>query len=349
MKKFLLFGAFGLLFVGNVFAGEKDVTPKNYHFYEADRLPISNTHVAALNFSVGAFESINGAEQFNNGLIAYTYNSISMSPGIINSGLQLVNLGGEVGQVLCFAGYESTINEALKSATGYDYNIKTANNYGGWFNLNFFTSPTDTPTTGIIRVKITCNIWHDSYDADKTIISGVCAYNNGIEVLLVGDDISGSGISADVCYSATATGAMEYDPSKWLTYEWDVPTPDLANAPMFIKMSLASKVKDSAVFIRDISFTHHSDINSVRQNAGERIISYRTLRPGNPQSSVEYIDNNPTPYTIDGNAITFNAPAAIYSITGQLIARATAGKATRLARGIYIATIASKAIKFIIK
>lgn len=349
MKKLLLFGALILLFVGNVFAGGKDVTPKNYHFYEADRLPISNTHVAASNFSEGAFESINGAEQFDNGLIAFTYNSISMSPGIINSGLQLVNLGGEVGQVLCFAGYESSVNEALKSATGYDYNIKTANNYGGWFNMNFFTPPTDTPTTGIIRVKITCNIWHNNYDADKSIISSICAYNNAVESLPVGDDISDSGINADVCYSATQSGAMVYDPSKWLTYEWDVPTPDVANTPMFIKVSLSSKVKDSAIFIRDISLTHHADLNSVRHDVGERIISYRTLRPGNPQSGVEYIDNNQTPYTIDGNAITFSTPAAIYSITGQLIARATAGKAIRLARGIYIATIASKAIKFIIK
>lgn len=349
MKKLLLFGALGLLFVGNIFAGGRDVTPKNYHFYEANKMPMSNVHVAASNFSAGAFESINGAEQYDNGLIAFTYNSFSMSPGIINSGLQLVNLGGEVGQVLCFAGYESTINEALKSATGYDYNIKTANNYGGWYNLNFFTTPTDTPSTGIIRVKITCNIWHENYDTDKDIISGVCAYNNDIASLPDGDDISGSGISAGACFSATTSGAMEYDASKWLTYEWDVPSPAVANAPMFIKVSLSSKLKDSAIFIRDISLTHHSDINSVHQNAGERIISYRTLRPGNPQSSVEYIDNNQTPYTIDGNAITFSTPAAIYSITGQLIARASAGKATRLARGIYIATIASKAIKFIIK
>lgn len=196
MKKLLLFGAAALATLGAMAQEGTDITPKNYHFNTATDLPFLKTwyHNGA-NFDAkldgGIWQHYTQlAEGYNDGLIVIA--SGGQAQANFNNyanGVQFIDLGGEVGQVLAFVGSkpnpttEQTVKELLKEyyLPNVDWdNVTTPEGGVAGYTFNIFSDPNNTPTraNGFIRVKLTMNVFTADYDAGQAAFTSVYPVDN---------------------------------------------------------------------------------------------------------------------------------------------------------------------------
>ena len=381
MKKILLLASAALVGCGAMVAEEIDVTPKNYHFNDATALPIFNHGVHGANIqginstndvTAPIWENIKGEEQYNNGLIVigggqYWNHDNGYYNNVVN-GLQLVDLGGEVGKVLAWVGADMDINAVLKAATGEDYNI-TAKCTGGlnWGNLNFFSDPKNTPTKkdgGFIRTTIT-------YQVVAPITNGVVAAGNAVNNVQFKTNENGM-----TGYSTTPWNAPQnfsydedeeedvYDPSCWIEYSIDGTCPstdtDESGAPVgnnyFPMRAVLNYPGDiagnMAFFIKDITFTHVTEGEpeyAAGSVGGEARIVKKTYKMGAPAGVKKINADSKLTLSVNGKVVTFGAKAEVYNLAGAKVAVADAAQGISLPAGVYVARSGEKAMKFVVR
>ena len=194
-------------------------------------------------------------KKYNNGLFAI--NGGQMPDGTTNTnsnnlqaGISIVDMGGEVGKVLCINGANSNFNKTFN----VDY-AKCSANIPGYLWLNWFSDPNKTPSctdkSRNIRIKVVMNIYANEANASKNVISQVLAKTraNGMAVTN-----SGRSFSPNAFYTNGT-----YDITKWITYEFDAFCPSDGGNPIRLMMNLPYGAIDNAtIFIKEITFTQTS-------------------------------------------------------------------------------------------
>lgn len=194
-------------------------------------------------------------KKYNNGLFAI--NGGQMPDGTTNTnsnnlqaGISIVDMGGEVGKVLCINGANSNFNKTFN----VDY-PKCSANIPGYLWLNWFSDPNKTPSctdkNRNIRIKFVINIYANEADASINVISVVLAKTkaNGFAVTN-----SGRSFSTKAFYTNGT-----YDINKWITYEFDAFCPSIEGNPIRLMMNLPNNaINNATIFIKEITFTQTS-------------------------------------------------------------------------------------------
>ncbi len=271
MKKQLLSMA-ALFMMGSAIAQENvDLTPSIYKysnqpvgeykiatFFTGANIPAPCDNVVQEYYDNGLFIVAGG--QFANPAQSYAAD--------LQAGTSVVDLGGEVGKVLCVNGVNS------------QYNTLNSLNYpqctGGlnWFNFNWFTDPNNTPMDGTeeapnIRVRVVLNMYANTLDEAANVINTAYMMTNQGNVIPAGSNTA-EGVAVTTGNFAETyedgepveddNGNYVYDPTKWMVYEWDtycpVPESGAASTPMRLKMEFnAGNLAGATVFIKEVSFT----------------------------------------------------------------------------------------------
>ncbi|MCM1067809.1 MAG: hypothetical protein NC418_09590 [Muribaculaceae bacterium] len=362
MKKFLLLASAAVLGTSAMMAEEIDITPKAYHFNTATQLPLSTWTFHGANIAAPCFATADAGNLYNDGLLVVgggQYNN-EAQPYFANAtaGMQLVDLGGEVGQVFAWVheGGAEKVKAALKAATGYDYAIdKEITGAINWGNMNFFTDPKNTPTRdkGMIRVRITYNVFAPAYSANNIINKVYSVTDQGGVRPAQQDAEANTPFQLGDCFvEDPMTEEMAWDATKWCVYEWDTdcaePAGETVYDPLRLKFEFAAQ-PGCALFIKDIELMLIEGQEAPRQGNGERLRSFVTLNPGEPNAAgIEsaVVDNDAFTVSVNGSTVTFSAPAEVFTMTGAKVA---AGTELDLAAGLYVARVGAKAVKFIVK
>lgn len=366
MKKLLLIAAMAAT-VGAASA-QTDVTPKNYHFNSAEKLNVFSSYQNGANIAAGGWESLKLAEAFDEGLIVLSGNGIAeggnnhAAAQDMEKAMQLVDLGGTVGKVFCYADFGCNVNEGLKAATGNNYNIYECGVGHPWVNLNFYLDPKNTPTTaqGYMHVKITYNVYSKSF-TDGTILGSVYAVTdqNGVRPVQSDGNASTPFDHQKNFTEDPMSEEMTYDPAKWIEYEWDIDCPEsdaeMTYAPMRLKMNLGGNWNGAGqcIFIKDITITHIADTEKdLTANSGVRSykeVSYEMGKPATTAVANVAAEAEALKVSVNGNAVCFNQDATVYTIAGVKAATAAATENVTLAPGFYVAAAGQQTVKFAVK
>lgn len=263
MKQILLGIAITLMGGVNLYAqSSKDITPAKYKY---STRPVGQEVVDGF-FKGGNISLPNKdnnyndqmtplLKKYNNGLFAI--NGGQMPDGTTNTnsnnlqaGISIVDMGGEVGNVLCINGANSNFNKTFN----VDY-PKCSTDIQGYLWLNWFSDPNTTLSctdkNRNIRIKFVINIYANEADASINVISGVLAKTkaNGFAVTN-----SGRSFSPKAFYTNGT-----YDINKWITYEFDAFCPSIEGNPIRLMMNLPhNAINNATIFIKEITFTQTS-------------------------------------------------------------------------------------------
>ena len=363
MKQVLLTMAAVMLAAGSAFAQEEtDITPSMYKYGErttvgqetiqrafhganANGVTVDSLRRAAVEEfeSKGGFFFVSGG-QFHNAANGYAAN--------VQAGTSIVDLGGEVGKVLCINGQKSKFNEK------YDTNYPAITGGTNWFNLDWTTDPNNTPTGGSkempnIRIRIVMNTFSNTPGAADAIINSITAVTCQNGVVPYQDDATTS--TGRPVYTGDFVETYEdgepvtdddenmiYDPTKWMVYEWDAFCPAKDDdavedynkyAPLRVKMEMNSNtLANATLFIKDITFTKlEGDYTPI---LGKRQKTYKTytVDPQKVAASINAI-----------SADNANAEKQVYTIDGKRV------NANSLAKGVYVVKQGDKTAKYVVK
>lgn len=351
MKQILLSLAM-IMTAGGAFAQDVDVTPSKYKYADKEvGQEAIDGFVTGANIAAPCDKLIE--EKYNNGMLIVAGgqfgNTAQPYAKDLQAGTSIVDLGGEVGKVLCINGKNSKFNET--------YNVKFPQCTGtlNWFNFNWFMDPKNTPTisgkevsdaTRNIRVRVVLNVYSNKPGAaDNIINSAYMVSNQGNMMPANSKEAEGVAITTgefiktyieDGQPEEGPNGEYIYDPTKWMVYEWDTycPTPvdEQTGVPLRLKMEMnQGNLAGSTVFIKEVSFTKLAD-SSERIAGNARRKTIKTLK----QAVATGISSI--------NASASNGVKEIYTLNGT---RVNAG--TQLGQGLYIVKEGGKTTKMVIK
>lgn len=331
-----------------------DVTPGNYKiqnpgvmlpFYQiAENNPGTLLTNINIDNAGNVWSVINGDAQYNEGLIligsggGMTY---AQWQDFMNS-WNYVDFGGEIGRTACFITSNCDVVDVLSDlapnrSEEFESLHQVTNQYGGGA-INFFMDPAKSPTTGFIRVKFVFNIYNNSMSGDAFIQSfGMRGNMNNNQSEWGGkkytqDLMPGSAINNDVCMDDN-TG--EWDPTRWveLYYDFTLTKSDddgTSYVPARIKMFFqgGQATKESAMFFKEISFTHYDGEPEYLEKAQ---VNYLTLTQdlASVSGGVESLSKDE------------NAPVEYFNLQGV--------KVTNPENGIFVKKQGSKTSKVIVR
>ena len=253
MKQILLGIAITLLGGVNLYAqSSKDITPFTKYDY--------STHSVGQETIGGFFANANPnrdylINNYNEGLFVVCGGQMIKDPANqekLQDGTYIVDMGGEVGKVLCINGANSDFNDT--------FNVSYHKNSGditGWVNLNWTTDPITTPTDGTaedpnIHVKIVMNV----YAGSTNIFKDKNTFDN-VNIVVKNDGYAYStyeGVKPSEFY----TEKGNYDITQWMTYEFDTYCENKATSkPIRLSLNISNKgaINNTTIFIKEISFT----------------------------------------------------------------------------------------------
>lgn len=253
MKQILLGIAITLLGGVNLYAqSNEDITPFTKYDY--------STRSVGQETIGGFFANANPnrdylISNYNEGLFVVCGGQMIKTPANqkkLQDGTSIVDMGGEVGKVLCINGANSDFNDT--------FNVSYPKNSGditGWVNLNWTTDPNTTPTDGTaedpnIHVKIVMNVYAGSTNTFKDVNT---FDNVNIVVKYDGQAYSTyEGVKPSEFY----TEKGNYDITKWMTYEFDTYCENKdTSKPIRLSLNISNKgaINNTTIFIKEISFT----------------------------------------------------------------------------------------------
>lgn len=168
-------------------------------------------------------------------------------------GTSIVDMGGEVGKVLCINGANSDFNNIYNVS----YPKNNSGNIAGWLNLNWTTDPTTEHTTNgsetapNIHVKIVMNVYAGSTNQFKD--QNIFDY---VKTVGKADGKEHSTQSAVIPNEFYTEGS--YDITKWMTYEFDTYCNNSEDSkPLRLTLNISNKgaINNTTIFIKEISFT----------------------------------------------------------------------------------------------
>ena len=331
MKQILLSLAM-IMTAGGAFAQDVDVTPSKYKYADKEvGQEAIDGFVTGSNIAAPCDKLIE--EKYNNGLFYVAGgqfgNTAQPYANDLQAGTSIVDLGGEVGKVLCINGKNSKFNET--------YNVKFPPTISG---------KEVSDATRNIRVRVVLNVYSNKPDeAEGEIISAAYMVSNQGNVMPAeSNKATGAKITTGEFIKTFDDGTPEegpngdyvYNPTKWMVYEWDTycPTPvdEQTGVPLRLKMEMkAPNLAGSTVFIKEVSFTKLG-ADAKRIEGNKRSKTFLTLK----QAVATGINSI--------NASASNGVKEIYTLNGT---RVNAG--TQLSQGLYIVKEGGKTTKMVIK
>lgn len=253
MKQILLGIAITLMGGVNLYAqSSKDITP--FTKYDYSTRPVGKESIG------GFFANANPnrdylISNYNEGLFVVCGGQMIKAPANqtkLQDGTSIVDMGGEVGKVLCINGANSDFNDT--------FNVSYSKNSGditGWVNLNWTTDPNTTPTDGTaedpnIHVKIVMNVYAGSTNKFKDENT----FDN-VNIVVKYDGYAYStyeGVKPSEFY----TEKGNYDITRWMTYEFDTYCENKdTSKPIRLSLNISNKgaINNTTIFIKEISFT----------------------------------------------------------------------------------------------
>lgn len=256
----------------------------------------------------------------------------------------VVDLGGEVGKVLCIKGQSSNYENGAANIADADI---------GWFNLNFYTPYSKTPvsltgdTEKPIRMRLVFSIVHNnqtSTDEMFKMYSSTLANNPSPAVseapgLFNAGDFQQLDEEGNPVYDEN--WQVAYDPTKWMVYEFDCIVGTADGNPTRLKMEISNGIwAEGALLIKELKF--------LTDPVGEPIQrEYLTLKPGDDASVSDLL--NDKAFNVSGNQVTFEAAGEVYGLNGVKVATAKAGETVQLNAGFYIVRANGVSSKLIVK
>lgn len=342
-----------MMAAGGAYAqADVDLTPSNYKYSERN---VGTEHIAKFftgaNIPAPCDAFVN--ENYNNGLFAVAggqfANAAQPYAKDLQAGTSIVDLGGEVGKVLCVNGVNSKFNEK------YSMNYPKCTGSLNWFNLDWFTDPNNTPTDGgkedserNIRVRVVLNVFSNKPDETAAVInSAYMVTNQGNVVPEASNTADGKSVTTgdfietyedDGSPVEDDNGDYIYDPTKWMVYEWDTYAPESdgekLSTPLRLKMEMnQGNLASCTMFIKEVSFTKlASNSDPISGNTRRKTFVTYTVNPKTVETSINAI-----------NASTANATKEVYTLDGK---RVNNGKQLQ---GVYIVKEGDKTAKMVIK
>lgn len=367
-NKKLLISALIMLFGVSVMAQE-DITPARYVFANQ---PIGKYTIDAAN--AGANPPAGWTlvtTNYTDGLVV-----MAAGPAIATSltapqvaglqtGLNIVDMGGTVGKVLCLQGINSNYKVGTSMGSGYA---------GAWYNLNFYFDKTKTPVVAdlvlggmtptdalikaTMRVRIVFSIAENVIRAGASQLSKFYTsnYQNNtspaladVPAIFPSDAFQATDANGDPL--PNGNGEAYYDPTKWMVYEFDCSIPEVSGNPTRLKMEFDGATSmTGTVLIKEIKvFKNVTGTPVTRQ-----IVKYT---PGSTGIFTPKMTNETLLTNVNGNKVTLlnltqETNVSIYTVNGQLIKSLVANAANNtfdLNSGLYIAKAANKVAKLAVK
>lgn len=344
MKKVLLLSA---ALVSSVCAfAQQDITPANYKFTTAKAIPWYPGVVTDPNIKPGAslgeggvWGDMNFAEYYNDGLFvnaSATQNTDELQEAF-RSGWSLVNLGGEVGQVLCFAGKASGIVEYLTEnypEMSENWSKITVDPLTvGRFNWNVYMQP-NYPGDGYMHVKFMYNVYSSTLGQGNGIWTqlGIETNSNGYgnswneSVNFPDSEDDFAAKWEDGSMQETPEGDPIWDPTQWRQVEFNQAIG--GDWPFRIRFfAEPNSVWDNyAFFMRDLEITFYEGEESPGCNYTVEMVTVDDIFT--PSAGVESLIDDA------------NAPVEYYNLQGVKVANPE--------KGIYIKKQGSKSTKVIL-
>jgi hypothetical protein len=298
-------------------SAQTDITPSRYVF--ADQ-PAGQYKFEAVN--AGANPPAGWAvpvDNFNNGYFMVAggppvFTAIDAAqPAAIQEGINIVDLGGNVGKVFCMRGTNSSYPAGKAMGSGYA---------GAWYNLNFYFDKNLTPVIETVRVRLVFSISENAISATGSALSKFYTsnwQNNTSPALADVPNIFPSDFfqatDEDGDPLPNDDGEAYYDPTKWMIYEFDTSIPEITGNPNRLKIEIASTAGNMTLFIKEMKFT--------KNPVGDPIIRQLLTLAPDVDTAVEAIKNEHLQINVTGNSVQiFNVNAGtevnVYTVAGQL-------------------------------
>lgn len=315
------------------------------------------------------FTAVNGGQLGTDGVT----DASTIASSAVGQAMTLINFGGTIGTVLCFnggsSGLQTYLNQNYDTAFGTTYTTQddddnevtvtvqsiTSGSPGGW--LNFFWS---YPAVGNhrvaqdgsakwIRAKIYLNVFSSEPSSTSSVFSGIDFYSNGSIT---------SGGATDVYSSNFADENGAWYPNYWMTYTTDGYAGEGGSYNMGLRIKFAAGTLSSyAIFIRKIELYYVTGDSSDYLSTATTDIDtenyeyqFTSTDPNGQTTGITSVASDEAAgYSVNGQEVTFDSAATIYSISGSAVAVAKAGETKTLSKGFYVARVGNKGIKFAVK
>ena len=357
MKRGLLFSAVMLMMAASTMA-QTDVTPSRYVFSD---LPVgpwvidealpganpANAYAPAVdNFHDGYVIINNG--QFTSGLESY-------NAKVVQQGLSIIDLGGEVKKVLCMKGKDSTFPYGIASQE--DEGLKI-----GWWNMSFFTSSINVEKEKTIRFSVIFKLIENQPDLtngfitfDAYTFAGNNLYNpTSLRTIYKSGDFI-QRYEDDDSPVEDENGDYIYDDDLWQKFEFDYQAGDEAGIPLRLMIAFSNqntKFNNTTLLIKSITMTKDPsgdpENGKVKMSWDPTSVGIQDLKKG---------DIDEIRYVCEGNKVTFlnlneGERVNVCSVNGQLIMSFIANgnnNTVSLNEGFYIVKAGSNVTKVIVK
>lgn len=269
MKQILLGIAITLMGGVNLYAqSSQDITPAKYKystrsvgqedvdgFFKGGNISAAadNNQMAQL---LKKFENADGIFAINGGQMPE--GTTSDKSDKLKAGISIVDMGGEVGKVLCINGVNSNFNTIFN--VDYPKCKKCSDNNFGYLGLNWFFNKTKdfgSLEKRNFHIKVVMNIYANENKISSNVISQVVTKTKTNNVVVTNNGNAATNIVPIAPSSFLTEG--KYDINKWMTYEFDTYCPSDAGNPIRLMMNLPVGAIDNAtIFIKEITFTQTS-------------------------------------------------------------------------------------------
>ena len=344
MKKTLLFSA-AMLLGASAYAqtADLDMTPTRFQFanqevgqvlinyYNSGVNPAASTPTEATTMADNGFVGcyVAPADGVTNGTEPTTDMTRSLQANI-----NIVDLGGQVGKVLCLKGPESTSKYGPAAANA---GILRFGEY------SFYTKVTGAERQAKVRTRLVYSIVSNAESYDDVFEPPFSTFTNN-------DSGNQKGYFDPSNYYAEEDGGVAYDDegnpiydaTKWQVFEFDASVGEVAGFPGRLRFHwVVEAYKTSCVLIKEMKFILNPTGDPVQ---GEFV----TYTPGTSAVKELVLGENRA-FTVAGNQVTFSAAGNVYNISGMQVADAVAGETVTLDRGIYVVKAGDKTEKLIVK
>lgn len=361
MKKSLLLG---VALMGSVCAFAQDgvdITPANYHFNTAKvAVPWLPGYCTDPNIKAGSTDvwgEMSFGDYYNDGLfVDASAGQNEKQQEAFKNAWSLVNFGGDVGQVLCYAGQNSGIVDYLTeeypdlSEQWQKIKVNTLESKG--FNMHIVLGK-DSPGFGYIHFKMLCNVFSNNMNGNTKVWQNFYATSNTNTVwpgwnassnfpFTEGDCIEryyddgfiGDGSEDPVEYENPETGEWDtykWDPKNWKVVEFDFPVPGDWPARIRFQAQGNNAWDNYAFFVKDIELTYFAGEEGSFDNSKH-----------NYNTRYAYFDNVMTkPSAIETIETENNSPVEFYNLQGV--------KVSNPENGIFIKKQGNKTTKVVVK
>jgi hypothetical protein len=293
-------------------------------------------YTAGANPATPVWTSINGDENYDNGMLFISGNLSDGTFASLTKGISIQKIGGEVGNVLCINGAATSFNEA----TGFEAPELSFNPY---WHLNWLTDPENTPVGGsaeapMIRVRVTFNVYNSS---TSHVNIPKCAY------LVSNTGATGTNDTSETIGAVSTSNFVDaegnWDSTKWCEYEFDTfCAKEEGSTPARLKFELnswGSGITGRTLLIQKVEFFQISDYTADEINVGTRKVTYKTMKV-NFGGEKEVADDDPTS-SVANIAVENNESVEYFNLQGVRVANP--------ANGIFIRRQGGHASKVIFK